>query len=113
MSTNCGSSLSVSILQWLVDHVYAIREAATTNLRKLVETFGVDWAKETVVPKILSLAQDQNYLRRMTTIFCVNELAPILSGENISKLILPTLIRLSNDNVRISYQRKIGESDFG
>ena len=32
--------------------VYAIREAATMNLKKLVEKFGTDWAQSTVIPKV-------------------------------------------------------------
>merc|ERR1739838_167957 len=72
-------------MQWLVDHVFAIREAATVNIRRLVETFGVQWAKDKVLAKVLQLADDQNYLRRMTTIFCVNELCSVLDGEQISK----------------------------
>lgn len=89
--------------QWLVDHVYAIREAATVNLRKLVEAFGVDWAKESIVPKVINLSQDQNYLRRMTTLFCINELSPALGGDHISKLVLPTVLRMANDEVSGSY----------
>ena len=52
--------------------VYAIREAATLNLMKLVEKFGVDWAQPTVIPKVLGMARDQNYLHRMTCLFCIN-----------------------------------------
>ena len=52
--------------------VYAIREAATQNLKKLVEKFGTDWAQQTVIPKVLQLARDQNYLHRMTCLFCIN-----------------------------------------
>lgn len=52
--------------------VFAIREAATQNLKKLVEKFGPDWATNTVIPKVLNMAQDQNYLHRMTCLFCVN-----------------------------------------
>ena len=37
-------------MKWLVDHVYAIRQAATVTVRKLVKTFGMDWAKEAVIP---------------------------------------------------------------
>uniref|UniRef100_A0A8C2SR02 Uncharacterized protein n=1 Tax=Coturnix japonica TaxID=93934 RepID=A0A8C2SR02_COTJA len=59
-------------MAWLVDHVYAIREAATSNLRKLVERFGQDWAQGTIVPKVLAMATDPNYLHRMTTLFCIN-----------------------------------------
>ena len=40
-------------MTWLIDHVYAIREAATNNLKKLVEKFGTDWAKKTVIPKVM------------------------------------------------------------
>lgn len=52
--------------------VYAIREAATCNLMKLVEKFGAEWAQNTIVPKVLGMASDSNYLHRMTTLFCIN-----------------------------------------
>lgn len=38
-------------MSWLVDHVFAIRQAATISVKRLVETFGVEWAKEAVIPK--------------------------------------------------------------
>lgn len=56
----------------LVFAVYAIREAATCNLMKLVEKFGPVWAQNTIVPKVLGMANDPNYLHRMTTLFCIN-----------------------------------------
>ena len=59
-------------MSWLTDHVFAIREAATNNLKKLVEKFGRDWAQNTVIPKVIQLARDQNYLYRMTYLFAVN-----------------------------------------
>lgn len=52
--------------------VYAIREAATNNLMKLVQKFGTEWAQNTIVPKVLVMADDPNYLHRMTTLFCIN-----------------------------------------
>lgn len=52
--------------------MYAIREAATCNLMKLVEKFGAEWAQNTIVPKVLGMANDPNYLHRMTTLFCIN-----------------------------------------
>ena len=85
--------------QWLVDHVFAIREAATINLKKLVEAFGVEWAQEKVIPKVLQLAEDSSYLRRMTTIFSLNELSSVLPTDVIIKLVLPTLTKLSKDKV--------------
>lgn len=59
-------------MNWLVDHVYAIREAATLNLKKLVEKFGPEWASNTIIPKVLNMSRDQNYLHRMTCLFCIN-----------------------------------------
>lgn len=56
----------------MVAPVYAIREAATCNLMKLVEKFGPEWAQNTIVPKVLGMANDPNYLHRMTTLFCIN-----------------------------------------
>lgn len=52
--------------------VYAIREAATNNLMKLVQKFGTEWAQNTIVPRVLVMANDPNYLHRMTTLFCIN-----------------------------------------
>lgn len=57
---------------WLTDHVFAIREAATNNLKRLVEKFGRDWAQNTVIPKVIQLAREQNYLYRMTCLFAIN-----------------------------------------
>lgn len=39
-------------LGWLVDDVYAVREAAVTNLRKLMDQFGVDWASSQIIPRV-------------------------------------------------------------
>ncbi|KAK7808596.1 hypothetical protein U0070_015956 [Myodes glareolus] len=47
-------------MAWLVDHVYAIREAATSNLKKLVEKFGKEWALATIIPKVLAMSGDPN-----------------------------------------------------
>lgn len=59
-------------MNWLVDHVYAIREAATLNLKKLVEKFGPEWAQTTIIPRVLAMPRDSNYLHRMTCLFCIN-----------------------------------------
>ena len=40
--------------------VYAIREAATLNLKKLVEKFGLEWAKGTVIPKVLLIPPSES-----------------------------------------------------
>ena len=52
--------------------MYAIRHAATLNLQRLAEKFGSDWAQVAILPKVLAMARDGNYLHRMTTLFAVN-----------------------------------------
>lgn len=56
---------------WLGDTVFSIREAATKNLRQLTEVFGVDWANEAIVPKVMAMGAHPNYLYRMTTCFAI------------------------------------------
>lgn len=56
-------------IDWLSDHVYAIREAATVNTKKLVDQFGSAWAESTIIPSVLVMARDKNYLHRMLSIF--------------------------------------------
>lgn len=58
-------------MKWLRDKVFSIREAATANLQKLTEVFGADWAEEAIIPRVQSMATDDNYLHRMTTIFAL------------------------------------------
>ena len=82
--------LNALCMTWLIDHVYAIREAATNNLKKLVEKFGTDWAQQTIIPKVIQMSRDQNYLHRMTCLFCINVLAEACGPEITERLMLPT-----------------------
>ena len=58
-------------MNWLGDAVYAIREAATVNLESLTREFGAEWAKVTILPRVLQMASSPNYLYRMTVLFSV------------------------------------------
>lgn len=64
--------LSDLCMGWLGDTVFSIREAATQNLRKLTEVFGVEWAKGSIIPKVMAMGQHPNYLYRMTTCFAIS-----------------------------------------
>uniref|UniRef100_A0A671R216 Serine/threonine-protein phosphatase 2A 65 kDa regulatory subunit A beta isoform-like n=1 Tax=Sinocyclocheilus anshuiensis TaxID=1608454 RepID=A0A671R216_9TELE len=86
-------------MAWLIDHVFAIREAATCNLMKLVEKFGAEWAQNTIVPKVLGMANDSNYLHRMTTLFCINALSEVCGQEITTKHMLPVVLKMSTDQV--------------
>jgi serine/threonine-protein phosphatase 2A regulatory subunit A len=58
-------------MNWLGDPVYSIREAATVNLESLTREFGAEWAKATILPRVLQMANSPNYLYRMTVLFSV------------------------------------------
>jgi serine/threonine-protein phosphatase 2A regulatory subunit A len=70
--------LSNLCMSWLGDTVFSIREAATFNLKKLTEVFGVAWAKEAIIPKVMAMGQHPNYLYRMTTCFAITASLPIM-----------------------------------
>jgi serine/threonine-protein phosphatase 2A regulatory subunit A len=63
--------LSGLCMLWLGDTVFSIREAATHNLKKLTEVFGVEWASEAIIPKVMAMGSHPNYLYRMTTTFAI------------------------------------------
>ena len=63
--------LGALCMSWLGDTVFSIREAATINLKKLTDVFGVEWARTTIIPKVLAMGEHPNYLYRMTTIFAI------------------------------------------
>jgi serine/threonine-protein phosphatase 2A regulatory subunit A len=58
-------------MSWLGDIVFSIREAATLNLKKLIDVFGIEWARQAIVPRVVTMATHPNYLYRMTTIFAI------------------------------------------
>ncbi|KKY21371.1 putative protein phosphatase pp2a regulatory subunit a [Phaeomoniella chlamydospora] len=107
--------LSSLCMAWLGDTVFSIREAATQNLKKLTEVFGVEWASGAIVPKVVAMGQHPNYLYRMTTCFAISTLAPVVTLAMIRDSILPILDKLVSDpipnirfNVAKSYAVIIG-----
>lgn len=64
--------LSNLCMGWLGDTVFSIREAATQNLKKLTEVFGMEWANKSIIPKVMAMGQHPNYLYRMTTCFAIS-----------------------------------------
>lgn len=71
--------------------VYAIREAATGILKQLAEKFGAEWAVKMVLPKVIELAADNNYLHRMTCLFCFNTLCEALGKQYVINDMFPTI----------------------
>eukprot|EP01087_Luapelamoeba_hula_P024695 TRINITY_DN949_c0_g1_i1.p1 TRINITY_DN949_c0_g1~~TRINITY_DN949_c0_g1_i1.p1 ORF type:complete len:586 (+),score=99.05 TRINITY_DN949_c0_g1_i1:135-1892(+) len=87
-------------MTWLGDCVFSIREAATNNLKKLTEVFGVEWAQNNIIPKVLALYTHPNYLYRMTTLFAIGVLSEVDGMEEvIVNSMLPLVIRMADDAV--------------
>lgn len=86
-------------MSWLGDTVFSIREAATLNLKKLTEVFGVEWARQTIIPKVMDMGQQTNYLYRMTTCFAITTLAPAVDIRVIEESILPMVDKLVEDPI--------------
>ncbi len=75
--------LSNLCMGWLGDTVFSIREAATHNLKKLTEVFGVEWASEAIIPKVMAMGNHTNYLYRMTTCFAITVRLPTTSRSRL------------------------------
>lgn len=86
-------------LAWLVDHVYAIREAAVQILKQLTEKFGWEWTNARVVPRLKSLAEEGNYLHRMTSLFIIRVLTDTCDASTLISTFLPIVTDLARDNV--------------
>ena len=109
--------LSTLCMSWLGDTVFSIREAATKNLKKLTEVFGVEWASDAIIPKVTAMGKHPNYLYRMTTCFAISvrflvssecaaslipalqTLAPAINLAVIEKSILPMMDKLVSDDI--------------
>ena len=77
-------------MDWLADAVFSIREAATQNLKKLTEVFGVDWASQAIIPKVMAMGKHPNYLYRMTTCFAIT-----VSLGDVSRLLITAIFSRS------------------
>ncbi|KAF8216232.1 armadillo-type protein [Mycena galopus ATCC 62051] len=81
-------------MSWLGDTVFSIREAATVNLKKLTEVFGVEWAK----------------VQSMTTVQAITTIAPSLNLEIVRSEIIDPLLQLASDpipNIRFNVAKSL------
>lgn len=70
-------------------------EAATINLRNLTEHFGVEWAKTSIVPRILAMHSNANYLHRLTSLHAVKVLAEAMNADTIQTMLIPLVVELA------------------
>ena len=86
-------------MSWLGDSVSAIRQAAASNLQKLSEEFGAEWANENVVPDVLEMIKSSHYLYRMNTLEALGKLAPIVGTDTLCSKLLPEILACAKDKV--------------
>lgn len=86
-------------LGWLSDKVYTIRRAAADNLKALTEQFGEAWALRCILPRIEELQKHPNYLHRIISLYAVQTIAPSLSEETQSNVLVPIAMALCKDSV--------------
>lgn len=88
-------------ISWLGDCVYSIREAAIRNLKALTEIFGLEWAKDHIVPQVLGMYDtSNNYLLRMTSLHAIGVLSEVVGTETVEESFLPIVTeRASRDPV--------------
>jgi len=97
-------------MNWLGDQVYSIRVAATGNLTKLIEVFGVSWAQVNIIPKIVALASHRTYLYRMTSLLAINDMAKAVGAEVTTNALLPVILKMAADpvpNVRFNVAKTL------
>jgi len=97
-------------MSWLGDTVYSIREAATINLKKLTDVFGVEWSRSAIVPKVMGMGQHPNYLFRMTTVQAITIIMPSLNLEIVRSEIVESLLQLASDpipNIRFNVSKSL------
>lgn len=100
----------------LADHVFSIREAACTQIQKIVDIYGFEWARDVVLPKVFELAAEQNYLRRMTVLFQINFLMSATLNnksemEDIADRCVSTVCNMHKDevaNVKFNVAKTLG-----
>lgn len=102
------------IILSLSDHVYAIREAACTQIGNIVAEFGGKWAADKLFPGAFAIYdKTTNYLHRMTCLQVINNCtkATNCSADTIEKHLLPLVVTSCHDdvpNVRILAAQCLG-----
>lgn len=56
------------------------------------------------------MSRDQNYLHRMTCLFCINVMAEVVGADVTNKLLMPVVVNLAADavaNVRFNVAKTL------
>ena len=79
------------------------------QVTKLVEGFGVEWAKKNIIPKVKDLGRLKSYLYRMTAVFAIKDMASVLGPELTTKELRQVLLDLARaiPNVRFNVAKML------
>lgn len=108
-----NNDLLTLCMSWLWDAVYAVRDAAVNNLKLLTEIFGSAWAEQQIVSRLLNIKDEKiseeddnvdlvdftNFIIRITCLFAVAKLIPVVDTSVIVNKILPFIDHLIADPV--------------
>lgn len=109
-----NNELLTLCMSWLWDAVYAVRDAAVNNLKQLTEIFGSTWAEDQIVSRLLNIKDEKiseeddtnvdlvdfsNFIIRITCLFAVSKLIPVVDASVIVSKILPFINHLIADPV--------------
>ena len=107
-----NDKLNPICVTWLSDSIFTIREAAIENIRQLTGIFGHAWAARHIIPKLLALHTDANYLHRLTPLFGICALSRSVTQDIMVRQFFPVLATLQNDrvaNIRMNVAKAIGK----
>ena len=94
------------VIRWLSDPVFKVREAASTNaIPEIARVIGPAATKDHVLPEIVSLGKNSNYLFRITALMAISKLVDIVPNQEFMDILLPLLTSMVNDpvpNVRLN-----------
>jgi len=117
-------------LKWLNDPVFAVREAAAENMKRLCEIFGPAWADRILVSKLLTVygsvvegvvassktggssagGNTSSFQQRMTVLTAMGRLGEAVGPAVLSSRLLPAITALARDsvpNVRFTVARAL------
>lgn len=100
------------LLDWLTDSIYSIREQSMKTINDLGFVFGVDWIEKHVMPTLVGLENNENYLFRQIPLLAFKQMAPCLNAEIYAESIFPILSTYATDkiiNIRMNVSRVIIE----
>jgi serine/threonine-protein phosphatase 2A regulatory subunit A len=110
-----NEKLNPICIDWMKDPIYTIREASLENIKQLTIVFGTPWALKNILPKLIGLHTESNYLHRLTSLFGIATLSEQLQqlpAETTKKMIMPVFNILLKDpvpNVRMNVAKTISK----